>query len=101
MMGLGHWSKVWGFDLCEMERVRPMRLLGLAACVLVMAACATPSGAGGDQAPTQATASTSSSDVEPLASGSPTSRFTPIKLSGHGNKVPKFNVPEDAAAIAK
>src|SRR5438552_979829 len=82
------------------RRGAAMRTLGLAASLLLAAACTTPSAVNTGQPPTQRAPGASLGD-EAGSSASTATSFAAIKLSGHGNKVPKFKVPEDAAAIAK
>ena len=68
--------------------------------------------AGASQTPTQSPAPTPSPIPTPSPTTAPTPTrpptpiptpafdFSPIKLSGKGNKVPKFTIPRDVAAIA-
>jgi hypothetical protein len=65
-------------------------LLAAAGC-----ASAEPSGSNNQTTPTELATAT----LEPTPSPTPAPTFTTIKLSGRGDKVPRFTIPADVAAI--
>jgi hypothetical protein len=75
----------------------------VAVAVLALAACAASLTSPGASSPAQGPGSAApleSATLEPTRSPSLAPSFAPIMLSGKGNKVPRFTIPEDEAAIA-
>jgi hypothetical protein len=67
----------------------------------VQSATATPAVRGSYAPATPASAEPIPSDEPVPTAAPPLGVFAPIKLAGSGNKVPKFTIPDDGAAIAK
>ena len=87
-------------NLGRLARMIVLGVIGLAVAVVAITLLSNQSsgpqpGSGlGDATPTPfVDTSTSTAEASPVS-------FSAIKLSGSGNKVPKFTIPEDAAAIA-
>ncbi len=87
-------------NLGRLARMFVLGVIGLAVAVIAITYLSDSS--GGPQPGTGLSDATPTPFVDrstPTPEATPVS-FTAIKLSGSGNKVPKFTIPEDAAAIA-
>jgi hypothetical protein len=79
------------------------RSLAVGCLAIALAGCAGAAGqTSGPLATSQGTGQPGSSAQAdtPAPADSAPAAFTPIELSGHGNKVAKFKIPEDAPGIA-
>jgi len=77
-----------------------MRFRAAGAAVVAVLALAACAASGSSPGSSSSAALASASAAQPTASPTPAASFAPIKLSGHGNKVPRFTIPEAEAAIA-
>jgi hypothetical protein len=87
-------------NLGRLARMFVLGVIGLAVAVIAISYLSDSSGG-----PQPGTGLGDATPTPPVDTSTPTPEatavsFTAIKLTGSGNKVPKFTIPEDAAAIA-